>query len=134
MARDDSGAPDERVRRSVARTLANLTLLAASLALLGAWAYFGFYQLDPRQAAVILRYGEYVRTEGDPGLRWHLPPPVESHVIVNVESLNKEEFGTSRSDVSKEDLHQEASMQTSDNNIVHVAFVVQYRIKDAFKS
>lgn len=134
MPRAVDPSPDERVRRSVARTIANLTLLAASIGVLAAWAYFGFYQLEPGQAAVILRFGEYVRTEGDPGLRWHLPPPIESHEIVNVESLNKEEFGRRGGDRSEDEVHQEASMQTSDNNIVHVAFVVQYRIKDAFKS
>lgn len=134
MAREADPSPDERVRRSVARTIANLTLLVASLGVLGAWSYFGFYQLEPGQAAVILRFGEYVRTEGAPGLRWHLPPPIESHEIVNVESLNKEEFGRRGADRAEDEVHQEASMQTSDNNIVHVAFVVQYRIKDAFKS
>ena len=135
MARDPDSSPEERVRRSVARTLANVTLLVASIAVLGAWAYFGFYQLEPGQAAVILRFGEYVRTEGDPGLRWHWPPPLESHEIVNVESLDKEEFGARHGEEqSEEEVRHEASMQTSDNNIVHVAFVAQYRIKDAFKS
>jgi membrane protease subunit HflK len=137
MAREPQQSPEERVRRSVARTLFNATLSAASLAVLAAWAYFGFYQLEPGQAAVILRFGRYVRTEADPGLRWHLPPPIESHEIVNVESLDKEEFGTRHGDGderSEEELRHEASMQTSDNNIVRVGFVVQYRIKDAFKS
>jgi membrane protease subunit HflK len=133
MARPDS--PEERVRRSVARTIANLTVLAVSLAILAAWAYFGIYQLEPGQAAVILRFGEYVRTEGDPGLRWHLPPPIESHEIVNVGSIDKEEFGTVHGDErTAEEQRHEASMQTSDNNIVHVGFVVQYRVKDAFAS
>src|SRR6185295_13354937 len=135
MARETQPSPDERVRRSVARTIANLTVLAASLGVLGAWSYFGLYQLEPGQAAVILRFGEYVRTEAEPGLRWHLPPPIESHEIVNVESLDKEEFGTRHDDDrSEEEVRHEASMQTSDNNIVHVGFVVQYRIKDAFAS
>jgi membrane protease subunit HflK len=134
MAREKEPSPEERVRRSVARTIANLTVLAGSIAVLAAWSYFGFYQLEPGQAAVILRFGEYVRTEGDPGLRWHWPPPVESHEIVNVASVDKEEFGTSDDDRDPEAVRHEASMQTSDNNIVHVGFVVQYRIKDAFAS
>jgi membrane protease subunit HflK len=135
MARAPEPSPEERVRRSVARTIANLTLLAASIALLAAWAYFGLYQLEPGQAAVILRFGEYVRTEGDPGLRWHLPPPIEDHEIMNVASIDKEEFGTRHgAEASDDELRHEASMQTSDNNIVHVGFVVQYRIKDAFAS
>lgn len=135
MARDNQGSPEEQVRRSVARTIANLTVLAASVGVLAAWAYFGLYQLEPGQAAVILRFGEYVRTEGDPGLRWHLPPPIEDHEIVNVASIDKEEFGTRHGEEqSAEELRHEASMQTSDNNIVHVGFVVQYRVKDAFAS
>jgi membrane protease subunit HflK len=135
MARAPEPSPDERVRRSVARTLANATLLIASIAVLAAWAYFGFYQLEPGQAAVILRFGEYVRTEGDPGLRWHLPPPIEDHEVVNVASIDKEEFGTRGSGAespTSADERVEASMQTSDNNIVYAGFVVQYRIKDAF--
>ncbi|RIK96200.1 MAG: FtsH protease activity modulator HflK [Proteobacteria bacterium] len=137
MARSGDPSPDERVRRSVARTLANVTLLAASLGVLAAWAYFGFYQLEPGQAAVILRFGEYVRTESDPGLRWHLPPPIEDHEVVNVASIDKEEFGTRGAGADSPTAaaeRAEASMQTSDNNIVHVGFVVQYRIKDAFAS
>src|SRR5262245_54064258 len=110
MARDES--PDERVKRSVTRTIANATLLLASIAVLGAWSYFGFYQLEPGQAAVILRFGEYVRTEGDPGLRWHWPPPIESHEIVNVASIDKEEFGTGHGgeERSQDELRHEASM------------------------
>jgi membrane protease subunit HflK len=135
MARDPQPSPEERVRRSVARTLANLTVLAASIGVLVAWSYFGLYQLEPGQAAVILRFGKYVRTEGEPGLRWHFPPPIESHEIVNVASLDREDFGTRRGDERSEaEVRHEASMQTSDNNIVYVGFVVQYRIKDAFAS
>lgn len=135
MARETQPSPEERVRRSVARTIANLTLLVASVGVLTAWSYFGLYQLEPGQQAVILRFGKYVRTEAEPGLRWHWPPPLESHEILNVESLDKEEFGTRHDgERSEEELRHEASMQTSDNNIVHVAFVVQYRIKDAFAS
>src|SRR5262249_21343907 len=78
--------------------------------------------------------GRDVRTESRPGPGWHLPPPVEDHEIVNVASINIEEFGTHREGRSEEELRQEASMQTSDNNIVHVGFVVQYRVKDAFRS
>ena len=66
---------------------------ALSLGVLGAWAYFGIYQLEPGQAAVILRFGKYVHTVSEPGLRWHLPPPIEDHEIVNVASIDREEFG-----------------------------------------
>jgi len=126
---------DERVRRRVGRTLANVALVMLSLAVLGAWSWFGFYQLDPGQAAVILRFGRYVRTESQPGLRWHLPPPIEDHEIVNVASIEREDFGYRRGvEKPTEEEKLEASIQTSDANIVQLSFVVQYRIKDAFES
>lgn len=134
MAREPEESPEEKVRRSVGRTIANLTVLVVSLAVLGAWAYFGMYQLEPGQSAVILRLGEYVRTESQPGLRWHLPPPIEDHEIVNVQSLDREEFGIRPGTEPSEDDKLEAAMQTSDANIVHLSFVVQYRIKDAFQA
>ena len=135
MAREPQESPEERVRKSVARTIANLTVLLISLGVLGAWAYFGIYQLEPGQAAVILRFGKYVHTVSQPGLRWHLPPPIEDHEVVNVASIDREEFGYRTGDAeptSEEKL--EAAMQTSDANIVHLSFVVQYRIKDAFQA
>ncbi len=142
MARKPRSAPsDERVKRAVGRTVANVTAVGLSLAVLGAWSYFGWYTLEPGQAAVILQFGRYQRTEMEPGLRWHLPPPVQSHVVVNVASINKEEFGVrtpDAADAADESTQASAgrgvSMQTSDANIVQVGFVVQYRIKDAFQS
>lgn len=135
MAREPQESPEERVRKSVARTIANLTVLLTSVGVLAAWAYFGIYQLEPGQAAVILRFGKYVHTVSQPGLRWHLPPPIEDHEIVNVASIDREEFGylTGTTEPTEEE-KLEAAMQTSDANIVHLSFVVQYRIKDAFQA
>jgi membrane protease subunit HflK len=91
---------------------------------------------------VILQFGSYQRTEMEPGLRWHLPPPVQSHVVVNVASIDKEEFGVRTGGAApageeppvRLPARGGVSMQTSDANIVQVSFVVQYRIKDAFQS
>ncbi len=143
MAREPRNAPsDERVQRAVGRTVANVAVVGLSIAVLAAWSYFGWYTLDPGQAAVILQFGSYQRTEMEPGLRWHLPPPVQSHVVVNVASISKEEFGVLVGDSppgaadapERSPSRGGASMQTSDANIVQVGFVVQYRIKDAFQS
>jgi membrane protease subunit HflK len=137
MAREPREAPaEERVRRAVGRTVANAAAVLLSLALLATWSYFGFYTLEPGQAAVILRFGRYVDTVSEPGLRWHWPPPVESHEIVNVASIEREEFGfppAAGTEPSEEE-RLEAAMQTSDANIVYTNFVVRYRIKDAFQS
>jgi len=143
MAKEPRNAPsEERVQRAVGRTVANVATALLSLAVLGAWAYFGFYTLEPGQSAVILQFGRYLRTEAEPGLRWHLPPPVESHEIVNVASIEKEEFGVRTEPAEGEPaagepaahVRPETAIQTSDANIALVGFVVQYRIKDAFQS
>jgi membrane protease subunit HflK len=135
MARKDENlGAEERVRRSVARTLGNTLFALVLLALAAGWAWLGVYQLGPGQAAIILRMGRHVDTVGDPGLQWHLPPPLETHEIVNVQEITREEFGGRGAAGAREDARAEASMQTSDNNIVQLGFVVQYVVKDAFAS
>ncbi len=122
------------MKRNLGSAIASGLVLLALLAVLGFWLFFGFYRLEPGQAAVLLRFGKYLRTEGTPGLRFHWPAPIESHDIVSISSIEREEFGFAggvRKDAPPQVLH-EATMQTSDNNIVHLGFVVQYRIKDAF--
>src|SRR5690606_27226147 len=65
MAKEPRNAPsEERVRRAVGRTVANTVAVLLSLAVLAAWASFGFYTLAPGQAAVILQLGRYVRKIG----------------------------------------------------------------------
>jgi membrane protease subunit HflK len=125
---------DERVRRSVARTLGSALFALVWLALLGAWAYLGVYQLQPGQAAVLMRLGAHAGTVTAQGLHWTLPPPFVTVDIVNVAEVRNEDFGLASHGQPRdeEDLLHEASMQTSDNNIVRVSFSVQYRIKDAF--
>jgi membrane protease subunit HflK len=135
MARDvESLPPADKVRRQVGRTLANVFVAAVSLAVLLAWSYFGFYQIEPGQHAVILRFGLYARTVEEPGLKWHLPPPIESHELVNVASIEKEQFGFPSDGDANEEQRLEGTVQTRDNNLAHVGFVVQYKIKNAFFS
>ena len=60
-----------------------------------------------------------------PGLQWHLPPPLETHEIVNVNEVVREEFGArgKAEGAAADEARAEASMQTSDNNIVQLGFV-----------
>ena len=131
---DENLPTDERVRRSVTRTLGNGLFALVVLALLGGWAYLGFYQLQPGQSAVLLRLGAHSGTVTQEGLHWTLPPPIVERYIVNVAEVQNQDFGRTSKDEQRDEqeLLHEASMQTSDNNIVRVSFSVQYRIKDAF--
>jgi len=144
MARDEEDpSVDAKVNRSVRRFLISILLVLALLAASAGWAYsgfpgadyLGFYQLKPGQSAIILRLGAYDRTEPQAGLRWHLPAPFETHDIVNVSEIMRLEFGIRGDDQEvPEGVVRESSMQTGDNSIVDLGFVMQYRVSDAFDS
>ena len=135
MADEEGKLPaDERVRRSVARTLGTGVLALALIAALGFWGYFGLYTLQPGQAAVLLCLGKHAGTVSDEGLHFTWPPPIVVREIVNVSEVRNEDFGfrgREDADTARGELL-EATMQTSDNNIVRVPFSVQYAVKDAF--
>jgi len=129
--------------RGVMRSIMNGLVFFASLLLLGAWAYQGRMDVGTGEAAVILRLGEFDRIRTVEGLWFHAPPPLESSVIVNVRELRRESFGISptRSTPGDPNDSEEAGLaeriqrdaiQTADNNIVNVAYELQYRIGDAY--
>jgi modulator of FtsH protease HflK len=91
------------------------------------WIASGFYIVDTGQRGVVLRFGKFIETT-DPGPRWHLPWPIESREIVNVDQVRTVEVGyrnTVKSKVLKESL-----MLTDDENIIDLQFAVQYLLKD----
>lgn len=141
MARDREELPaDERVRRSVARTLGSGLFLLVLFGVLGAWLSLGAFTLAPGQAAVLLRLGRHAGTITDTGFHLVLPPPIVLREIVNVGEVRNEDFGRVIKPAADQPpdpeavdrAAHEAAMQTSDNNIVRVSFAVQYNIKDAF--
>ena len=91
------------------------------------WVASGFYIVDTGQRGVVLRFGQYVETT-EPGPRWHLPWPIESREIVNVDQVRTVEIGY-RSDVKSKVLR-ESLMLTDDENIIDLQFAVQYILKD----
>ena len=96
-------------------------------ALVAVWVASGFYIIDTGQRGVVLRFGQYVETT-EPGPRWHLPWPIESREVVNVDQVRTVEIGyrnTVKSKVLKESL-----MLTDDENIIDLQFAVQYILKD----
>lgn len=133
MARDSADA-DQKVNRSVTRTLANFTLFLILLGVLVGWGSLGAFTLKPGEAAVMLFLGKHDETITQDGFHLRLPPPVMSRNIVNYAELRNEDFGfDGREEANVPEAKViEATMQTSDNNIVLVAFAVQYEIKDAF--
>ncbi|HIF91929.1 MAG TPA: FtsH protease activity modulator HflK [Myxococcales bacterium] len=139
--RDPSAA--EKAGRGLTRMIFNTLLLLASLGVLLGWGWQGVYQLDPGESAVVLRLGAYERTQIIEGIGWHLPPPLESHEVVNTSELRTESFGAQPSQstpgapVNEEELEiadniKRDAVQTGDGNIVNVAYELQYKVGSAF--
>jgi membrane protease subunit HflK len=94
------------------------------------WLASGFYIVDASERGVVLRFGRYVETT-QPGLRWRLPYPVESHEIVNLTGVRTVEVGYRGSERNK--VLREALMLTDDENITNIQFAVQYVLNDPEK-
>lgn len=91
------------------------------------WMASGFYVVDERENAVIMRFGRHVDTVTKSGLHWRLPWPVETNQTVNVTELRSLKVGV-RGATSGED---ESIMLTGDQNIIEVQLEVQYNFKSA---
>jgi membrane protease subunit HflK len=83
------------------------------------WLYNSFYRVQPDEAGVVLRFGEYSRTTG-PGLHFALWP-IETVEKPKVAKENKLSFG---------DTNDESLMLAGDQNIVDIRFTVLWRIRD----
>jgi membrane protease subunit HflK len=83
-----------------------------ALVLVAIWALTGFYVVDAAERGVVTRFGKYVAAS-EPGLRWHVPWPVEARQIINVETI--------------ESFSDQTRMLTSDENLVDINIAVQYR-------
>lgn len=98
--------------------------------ILGLWALSGFYIVNEGSQGVVLRFGSYQQSVGS-GLHWHIPYPVESVDIVNVDQIRTAEIGYRTNTQGTRALPGEALMLTQDENIVDIKLAIQYRIKDA---
>lgn len=88
-------------------------LLVGGLVVL--WGLSGFYVVDEQQRGVVLRFGQHIATN-EPGLRWHIPWPVDSVEVINVTGVRS--------------VSEASTMLTQDENIVDVELTVQYRLSN----
>jgi modulator of FtsH protease HflK len=112
--RDKNGKP---------RPQAVATLIAGAI---GLWLLTGLYIVQSNEEAVVTTFGAYTREAG-PGLRYHLPWPIERAEKVQVTTLQRTDIGGPASS----DAENESLMLTGDENIVDMSFSVIWRISDA---
>ena len=64
-------------------------IVVAAVAL---WGLSGFFQVEPDELGVVLRFGKYVR-DAKPGLNYHLPYPIETVLTPKVTRVNRMDVG-----------------------------------------
>jgi len=107
------------------------------IVLVGIWLASGFYRVLPDEQGVVLRFGKWVETT-QPGLRYHLPTPIEHVIKPSVTRLNRVEVGFRTSaegarPVVQRDVPEESIMITGDENLIDIDLTVFWVIKDAGK-
>ena len=116
---------------SMRMILIGVAVLAALFIVFGS-----FYQVQPEEVGLVLRFGRHVRTT-DPGLNLKMPF-AEQVLKVPVQRQLKQEFGFStiqqpgRSRRGSQFLG-ESLMLTGDLNVAVVEWIVQYRIVDPYR-
>lgn len=90
-------------------------LAIAAIVVIGLLGWQSFYTVDEQERAVVLRFGEYHKTQ-TPGLQFKLP------VIDNVRLVRVTNVRTAESS---------GQMLTQDQNLVSVDLQVQYRVSNA---
>ena len=96
-----------------------------AVAVFALWMASGMYVVQPNEKGVVLTFGAYSRIS-PPGLRYHLPSPMESVEKVRVTDLNRIDIGGATSGEAKK----ESLMLTGDQDIVDLDFSVFWRVAD----
>lgn len=98
------------------------------------WLASGIYSVQPDELGVVLRFGAVNRI-ALPGLRYHLPTPIEAVERPKVTRVNRVEVGFRAGDNGRpnQDVPRESLMLTGDENIVDINFTVFWVINDAKK-
>lgn len=94
------------------------------------WLLSGFYQIQPSEQGVVLRFGAYAYTT-DAGLHYHLPYPIETVEKVNMTQERSINLGVAENNRPSAQSFTESHMLTGDENIVDINLTIVWRVKDA---
>lgn len=94
------------------------------------WLASGFYQVQPSEQGVVLRFGRYADTT-DAGLHYHLPYPIEDVIKVYVTQERSINLGSAENRDYRNNAFTESHMLTGDENIVDINLTIVWKIKDA---
>lgn len=108
----------------------HMTAVVAMVAI-AVWLMSGIYMVPQGSRAVLLVFGREVRIVG-PGAHWRWPQPFATDDVVNVERIHVVTIGYRQRPKSARDEARpvRASVLTAGQDIVDLAFAVQYRVKN----
>jgi len=96
------------------------------------WLASGVYRVQPDEVGAVLTFGKYSRLT-QPGLRYHLPWPIEKVLLPAVTRINRTEIGFRSASQTGEgggrDVPSESLMLTGDENIIDINLTVFWKIK-----
>ncbi|CAO3422178.1 FtsH protease activity modulator HflK [Azospirillum doebereinerae] len=124
----------DRLRRAMPGGIGSgrgVGLVVGVLALI--WLASGIYRVEADEQGVVMRFGEWTRTE-QPGLRYRLPSPIETVLLPKTTRVNRIEVGYRSAGDGRRgdrDVPDESLMLTGDENIIDIDFTVFWVIKDA---
>ncbi|MEE8410188.1 MAG: FtsH protease activity modulator HflK [Myxococcota bacterium] len=117
------------------RVVLGITIVAVGMLV----ASTSYYQIEPEELGVVLRFGKHIENTG-PGPHFKLPLGIDRVLKVPVQRQLKMEFGfrTLRADVRSEfqrdrEAKAESMMLTGDRNVAIVEWIIQYRIESPEK-
>lgn len=102
----------------------------AIVAIVLIWLASGFYQVQPNEEAIVLRFGAYNDTT-TPGLHYHLPYPIETIRKVNITQERSINLGIQEIRGMDKNTFTESHMLTGDENIVDINLTIVWRIENA---
>lgn len=120
------------IRAAVGNFLRGTGTWVVILILIALYLASGFYIVGPGERGVELLFGK-VHAITDPGLRYRLPQPFMSQIIVDVAAVRRAEIGFRSEGARTRSVPAESLMLTGDENIVDVQLFVQYRVSDPVK-
>lgn len=96
------------------------------------WLASGIYMVGANQVGVVMRFGAFNHLD-QPGLRYHLPAPIEEAMTPIVTAQNEIQIGFRKAVRGREGAYgipEESMMLTQDENVINVQFTVFWRVAD----
>ncbi len=98
--------------------------------LVAIWLISGVYTIGPGEVGVVRQFGREFTITG-PGLRYHIPRPVQHVTIVDIDTIRSTSVGYRiRREGVTDTVAREALMLTGDENIIKIHLFIQYIVKD----